>query len=345
MRLVASLFILGLLAAGQAGAQPTSPAGERRAMEALPPHLQVLVDRQRKAALPGEAGTNPELQGLYNKLRLWDPGQPLRVCFFDGTRDLRTRIANAARQWEKDTRVRFDFGSPTNPRLCDSSQPSHIRVGFAYKGYWSLVGQQSVDEARQFEQSLNLEGFDAAPPAEPEFTQLVMHEFGHALGLEHEHQSPFSECEKEFDWPRVEAYLAGSPNFWSPEKTRHNMRRIFDDGNIRGSAFDAKSIMLYSFPALFYIKGTASTCFSKVNYEISKVDRETLNAMYPADGAAAAKTKSDAGDRIREKLSALPLSQEEKQQALKNIEVLSAPLASAPQRRETLEKLNAPLLK
>jgi hypothetical protein len=340
------LSIFWLASVFESSAQQPPAADPPRAMESLPPHLQALVDRQQQAVLPGAAGTQPELQGLYNLLNVWNPGQPLRVCFFGGTNELRARIAIAAKQWEKSTRVKLDFGNLSNPRLCEqNNQTNHIRVGFAYKGYWSLVGQKSVDLARQFEQSLNLEGFDASPPKDPEFTRLVLHEFGHALGLEHEHQNPWSGCEKEYDWPRVEAYLAGPPNYWSVEKTHFNMQRIYDDGNIRGTAFDRTSIMLYTFPAFYYIKGTSSRCFAPANFEISKVDRETVNTMYPADGAAAVQARVDAGQKLNERLSALLPDKEQRETAISNIEVLSAPITTPFQRKDALERLNAPLFK
>ena len=78
---------------------------------------------------------------------------------------------------------------------------------YSYEGYWSVVGTDSENLLTGIDQSMNLEGYDVAPFPEPEFSRIVIHEFGHALGLHHEHQHPFSKCEDEFDWPRVTKYL------------------------------------------------------------------------------------------------------------------------------------------
>ena len=73
---------------------------------------------------------------------------------------------------------------------------------------------------------MNFSGFDIAPPPDSEFARIVIHEFGHALGLEHEHQSPFSSCENEFKWDVIYATLASPPNNWPKERVDFNMRAL-----------------------------------------------------------------------------------------------------------------------
>ena len=314
-------------------------------MEIYPPHIRAAIDAQRRATLPGSVGESVEMQGVYNRSKLWQSGQTLKVCFFDGLRDVRERIARSGKRWEKVANIHLDVGDVASPRMCRSGDLNEIRIGFDYKGYWSTVGQDSVNVSRQSDESLNLDGFNSEPPSEPEFTRVVLHEFGHALGLQHEHQNPKSECETEFDWVVIYKYLAGPPNNWDKTKVDFNMRRLLNDGDVKTvGAFDRQSIMLYTFPAWMYLKKEQSPCFFTQNDEISKTDAATLANMYPKDPAVALDTRARDLKALRERLSAAPLEPEAKNRALRNVDLLGTG-SSDPERQNALETLNAPLMR
>ena len=59
-------------------------------------------------------------------------------------------------------------------------------------------------------------GRDELPFPETEARRLTMHEFGHALGMLHEHQSPTGGCGPEYDEEALMAY--GALLGWSREK-------------------------------------------------------------------------------------------------------------------------------
>lgn len=131
--------------------------------------------------------------------------------------------------------------------------------------------------------SRNLSRFDFNPPSsEQEFRRLVLHEFGHALGSNHEHQSPAAGCDAEFDWPAVYSYLDSHANYWNTQTIDHNMKpgRYFAGDTT--TAFDLQSIMLYSFPAKFYKNGASSRCFAGTNVDISEGDRLAARSAYPS---------------------------------------------------------------
>ncbi|MBL8905422.1 MAG: hypothetical protein JNM20_01980 [Rhizobiales bacterium] len=232
-------------------------------------------------------------KGVYDTAEMWGPEiTRLRVCFFEGNKATRAAVAKIANRWaHKEMGITLDFGNMNNPRTCEpgKGKPSHIRIGFSQPGYWSFVGQGSMVYAKQDEQSMNLEGFDKFPPDQLETAYdgyikgTIIHEFGHALGFQHEHQSPAGNCEAEYDWSHIYEYMAGPPNNWPKEQVDFNMR-MATQRTLMMTDFDPNSVMLYVFPAEFYKDGVKSRCYHPApNNKISAADRVTVNYMYPSD--------------------------------------------------------------
>ena len=288
-------------------------------------------------------GIGDVAEGVVTRLKVWPPElDTLRVCFFGGSKDIRSRIANVALEWTRHGAVLpLDFGSLQDPRRCLTGGENHIRVGYRYSGYWSLVGQDSYNLANQNEQSMNLALFDIRAPAEPEFSRVVLHEFGHAIGFQHEHQNPEADCEQEFDFIAIYAYLAKPPNNWPPEVVDHNMRSLNPVG-LATTTFDAGSIMLYTFPPEFYHKGQNSPCYAEENTTLSSGDLELALDMYPPDRNVAVARIADALSTYTEQLSAAAVAVTDRARALSQAEALSAPGLSSPERRATIEQLTAP---
>jgi hypothetical protein len=270
-----------ITAGGEASAPAPAPASDDAAVifEALPPHLEYRVANTADTLAPPGADVP---RGVISRLKLWPPEQTtLSVCFFRGDSALRGRIASVATRWlEQPVGVSLDFGAPPNYRSCVASGNDQIRIGFQYNGYWSLVGQDSYVNASQMEESMNFQGFLVRPPAEQEFMRVVLHEFGHALGFEHEHQHPWAQCD--FNMPYIYSYLAGPPNYWSHEVVDFNMKPLAAD-NLVLRPVDVKSIMLYSFPVNYYLSGANSQCFSAGNYVLSTGDTQLLAEVYPVN--------------------------------------------------------------
>lgn len=75
----------------------------------------------------------------------------------------------------------------------------------------------------------------------------ALHELGHVLGMEHEHQSPFAGIT--WNDQAVYASLGAPPNRWSRSTTYQNILQKLTPQQVQGSTWDPDSIMEYEFQA------------------------------------------------------------------------------------------------
>lgn len=214
----------------------------------------------------------------------WSLGQPIHVCFYGGNTSLRMRILVVAAEWFQHANLQFD---PTKLRDCSPGDTSEIRIGFSEPGYWSYIGTDSLDPylVRNNLASMNFAGFDFQPIDEPRFTAVVLHEFGHALGFHHEHQSPGTACDAEYDWDKLYAWYDAQYR-WPKKMVDDNVRQLLTDVSAyEWSTRDSKSIMVYKSDVRFLLKGQTSKCNFQENIALSDFDREGARRSYPAAGA------------------------------------------------------------
>ena len=158
--------------------------------------------------------------------------------------------------------LKFDFNSAAN---------AEIRIAFdSSDGAWSYVGTDCRGIPVN-QPTMNLGFLDGGTTA---------HEFGHAIGLAHEHQNPRGGIQ--WNEQVVIQELAKSPNFWDEETARHNVIRKYSIDQINGTDFDPDSIMLYFFPASWTLNGIAT----KANEVLSTIDKQFIAGaqMYPKTG-------------------------------------------------------------
>ncbi len=203
--------------------------------------------------------------------KMWKPGRTLRIRFLDGDPAVHKRIEEKARGWLKHANIVFDFKNHPN---------AEIRISFTRRGYWSALGTDALVEEffPKTEPTMNFGGFTMATP-EAEYSRVVLHEFGHALGCIHEHSSPSGGIK----WNKEVVYraLGGPPNNWDRATVDHNVFRVYDKTITQFTAFDSKSIMLYSFPKEWTTDGMTFT----TNRELSDTDKSYITASYPKQPA------------------------------------------------------------
>jgi Astacin (Peptidase family M12A) len=228
----------------------------------------------------------PEVNALryvIDRYKLWRTGTVLTICFYDSTPERRRAVADIARIWTHYAHVTFDFGPDPALRSCAAQTPSHIRIAFQKSGNWSYVGRDSV-AVDLGQPSMNLEVASSTPLAliEPhELQRVVLHEFGHAIGLQHEHQSPKSDCEAEFNWPIIYTEMGKPPNNWSRTTVDANLRALIVSPRLEISPYDKTSIMHYSLPSWMFRGGQKATCFVAPNETLSDLDQLGAKAAYP----------------------------------------------------------------
>ena len=138
-----------------------------------------------------------------------------------------------------------------------------------------------------------LNDFDNANLDDPYLQSVILHEFGHALGFHHEHQSPAADCEQQFNMAEIQRRTG-----WSDETMKVNFSRL-QVGSMRGikngfttvtlptgepvafSAYDSKSIMHYSLP-LEIFKMPVGNCYIPQNTMVSELDKNGMKEAYPA---------------------------------------------------------------
>ena len=251
----------------------------------IPPPLKVEMQEAENLA-KDLANDSPIPRGVINGLKLWPFGHKLSACFFDGDNQLKAFFVEVSKVWTTGTSLVIDFGSGPAFSTCDSNNPSDIRISFARSGSWSYVGTDS----RRYDlngPSLNVDypqGRSWDLMDKKELAHLILHELGHALALEHEHQNPEANCDAEFDWPKVYAHMQSSLG-WPKQMVDFNMRTKIAEPRLRTTAYDKKSIMHYYFEPWMFIKGTEAKCYVGYNLEPSPVDIKLMQESYQSQVA------------------------------------------------------------
>lgn len=231
----------------------------------VPPELEAIA-RAKQAEEHQLAKPSPFELALVSQ-KMWKPGRTLRIRFLDGDPKVHQRIESHARGWLAFANLQFDFGNHPD---------AEVRISFTRPGYWSALGTDALVE--QFfpksEPTMNFGGFTMATP-EAEYSRVVLHEFGHAIGCIHEHSSPAGGIK--WNKPVVYRDLGGPPNNWPKETVDHNVFAVYGKTVTQFTEFDPKSIMLYSFPKEWTLDGMTFT----TNRELSATDKAFIASRYP----------------------------------------------------------------
>lgn len=207
------------------------------------------------------------LQQAAMRQHLWKAGSTLKIGFLSGDPTVRTRIQASASQWTNYANIHFQF--------VDDPSSAAIRIGIDLNNKsYSQVGTDalSIDvhsETMHF-------GWLLPTSSQADYDSVVLHEFGHALGLLHEHQIPsstikwnepyvYNVCETQLGWTRDDVY--------------HNIFEKYTPEQAIFTSMDPASIMMYSFPASW--TANVPPISTPWNYKLSDADKQFIALEYP----------------------------------------------------------------
>ena len=195
---------------------------------------------------------------------LWEPGQEIWIKFIGGSKEQRRKVITICQEWTEYANLKFVFVS---------SGYSHARIGFSQEdGHWSYIGRRStlID---QNSRTMNI-ALNSHHPS-TRWNRVVLHEFGHLLGLAHEHQNPCGNPIRFTSYRDVIEYYKKQQG-WSEAKTRNNVYKKLRDASFCWP-FDPKSIMLYNLCSS--IRKDNTKIYN--NVELSTNDKLFVRCIYP----------------------------------------------------------------
>lgn len=230
-----------------------------------------LLLRRETLASPSASPDAVALAGFAVRQYLWPQNHTLRVyCLED---DYRAEVErHLAAGWARHVNLTF--------RFVDGRAGSDVRVSFRREPgrFWSLLGTQAAD-ARTDEVTMSL-GFQSNTP-DKEIKRLVLHEFGHALGLQHEMKHP--DAGIVWNQPKAIAYYSQLLPGLSPQAVWDQLRLLeHDSGRFLLRPFDPKSIMMYPIRRDLLAADSAwNPDMARWNFELSQSDIDIAREMYP----------------------------------------------------------------
>ena len=198
----------------------------------------------------------------------WDgDGQTIKVAFMSGDKALQARVRDTALRWVAPGMANL------NLNFTDDVDGADVRIAFlAGDGSWSTVGT-TCRQVPKNQATMNF-GWINADSSEEDLRSVVLHEFGHAVGLIHEHQNPVAGIN--WDRKKVIASLSGPPNNWSVQEIEFNVLTPASPQDVQATALDSKSIMMYPFPADWTTDGFSAG----FNSDLSDLDKKFIRKEY-----------------------------------------------------------------
>ena len=250
-------------------------------------------DKQLFSNIVCESCSNPEivqkLQAAFWIKKIWSPGASIKIAFLGEPTNVRRtplRLLSDPNypgqpldpiQLEiEELSIKDALKKICNERIVpitnldikfvEDPSEANVRIGFdVSQGTWSNVGTDCLEIKDPTKPTMNFTWFD---------TPTAIHEFGHMIGMVHEHQNPKNNIE----WDKEKIYQWGAATQgWDKETTDVNIIEQYNVDIYNSTIYDPCSVMIYSLPAGL----TLNNMSIPGNLRLSALDVEWISEMYP----------------------------------------------------------------
>jgi len=209
------------------------------------------------------------------KNKRWANPSVLNVVFLDGSDVLQQRVKNIAPEWLQKTGLSFHFYAD----FSSAPKQTHIRISFKQNN-GSQLGNHH-DYLSHYP-TMNLSRLTSNQISQRSAKRLILHEFGHALGFEHEYLSQYWPYEQKplFNilkncYPKME--LVG----YKPKEAIircQQVNQVVNSDKALQTAYDEASIMNY---AMHWIQKNGQEKIISASYRLSYLDHYAMQLWYP----------------------------------------------------------------
>ena len=233
-------------------------------------------------------------RAAFKKTALWPQHQKIKIHFMrqafehpPGKQHPDAQYTHEKAQWVQKTvekyiapfvNLEFEWDVPQDE--------SNIRIAFVPElGAFSYLGKEALSPEgtpmpkNAITMNLGWIDKDVESSDSPIFSGtgvVVVHEFGHLLGMIHEHQRG----DEPFHWNKQVVYRAlgpGTTNNWPKDQVNLQIFETTSLSSLNASQFDPYSVMEYIFPDSYFTK---SPNLTPTKY-LSNLDIVWMNKMYP----------------------------------------------------------------
>lgn len=176
------------------------------------------------------------IAGIDEHYNFWPAGQIITVGFVNGTPHQQQVILAIAKEWESFGNIRFAAAEAT--RAMVRIRFSQTMANFTYIGT-DVLEVPSHKETMQLDESLLLKN-------RQQLRQVVLHQFGHVLGMVHEFNPP----ETGIAWNKRQLYKKYRRAGLTKSEVRQNIFQLYTHRITNGWFFDQGSIMHLSFSVM-----------------------------------------------------------------------------------------------